>query len=81
MTEDDQDPQAEKPEVEAIPDPEGATEIIESDYDIGQDNFSGSVEVELDVHKVVFTASAIAIMLFVFLTLWPWPCGRPPTRQ
>ena len=55
--------------VEAIPEPEGETEIIETAYDIGQDNFSGSVALELDIHKVVFSVSAIGIMLFTFLTL------------
>ncbi|TVP73151.1 MAG: BCCT family transporter [Rhodobacteraceae bacterium] len=57
------------PEVEPIPEPEGETEIIETDYDIGQDNFSGAVALELDIHKVVFSVSAIGVMLFVFLTL------------
>ena len=57
------------PEVEPIPEPEGETEIIETDYDIGQDNFSGAVSMELDIHKVVFSVSAIGVMLFVFLTL------------
>jgi BCCT family betaine/carnitine transporter len=52
-----------------IPDPEGETEIIKTDYNIGQDNFSGAVALELDIHKVVFTVSAIGIMLFSFLTL------------
>ncbi len=59
----------ETPEVEPIPEPEGDTEIIETDYDIGQDNFSGAVSMELDIHKVVFSVSAIGVMLFVFLTL------------
>ncbi|CAM3354486.1 betaine/carnitine transporter, BCCT family [Paracoccus aminovorans] len=69
MTQDPQDPQADTSEVEPIPEPEGETEIIQTDYDIGQDNFSGSVALELDIHKVVFTASAVAIMMFTFLTL------------
>ena len=59
----------EAPEVEPIPEPEGETEIIETEYDIGQDNFSGAVSMELDIHKVVFSVSAIGVMLFVFLTL------------
>jgi betaine/carnitine transporter, BCCT family len=59
----------EEPEVEPIPEPEGETEIIETDYDIGQDNFSGAVALEIDIHKVVFSISAIGIMLFTFLTL------------
>ena len=52
-----------------IPEPEGETEIIATDYDIGQDNFSGAVSMELDIHKIVFSVSAIGVMLFVFLTL------------
>ncbi len=69
MSETPQDPQEEQPEVEPIPEPEGETEIIQTDYDIGQDNFSGAVSMELDIHKVVFSVSAIGVMLFVFLTL------------
>ena len=57
------------PDIEAIPEPEGDTEIIETDYDIGQDNFSGAVALELDLHKIVFSVSAISIMVFTFLTL------------
>lgn len=62
-------PGQEPPDIEPIPEPEGDTEIIETDYDIGQDNFSGAVALELDLHKIVFSVSAIAIMLFTFLTL------------
>ncbi|MFN3847118.1 MAG: BCCT family transporter [Paracoccaceae bacterium] len=69
MTEDRQDPLVQEPEVEAIPVPEGDTEIIETDYDIGQDNFSGAISMDLDIHKIVFSVSAIGIMLFTFLTL------------
>ncbi|MFP5479269.1 MAG: BCCT family transporter [Alphaproteobacteria bacterium] len=69
MNQDAQDPQVDTPEVEPIPEPEGETEIIDTAYDIGQDNFSGSVALELDIHKVVFSVSAIGIMLFTFLTL------------
>lgn len=59
----------EPPAVDPIPEPEGETEIIQTDYDIGQDNFSGAVALELDIHKVVFSVSAVGIMLFTFLTL------------
>lgn len=69
MNEDKHEPPVEEPEVEAIPEPEGDTEIIETDFDIGQDNFSGAVSMDLDIHKVVFSVSAIGIMLFTFLTL------------
>lgn len=54
---------------ETLPEPEGNTEIISTDYDIGQDNFNVSVAVNLDIHKIVFSVSAITIVLFVFLTL------------
>lgn len=50
MNQDAQDPQVDTPEVEPIPEPEGETEIIDTAYDIGQDNFSGSVALELDIH-------------------------------
>lgn len=69
MNEDKQEPPLEAPEVEAIPEPEGDTEIIETDFDIGQDNFSGAVSLDLDIHKIVFSISAVGIMLFTFLTL------------
>lgn len=69
MTENTQDQQIETADVEPIPEPEGETELIATQYDIGQDNFSGSVALELDIHKVVFTVSAAGIMLFTFLTL------------
>lgn len=75
MNHPEEDKRSDKPEVdeidevEAIPEPEGDTEIIETDYDIGQDNFNGAVSLELDIHKVVFSVSAIGVMLFVFLTL------------
>ncbi|MDM7460005.1 MAG: BCCT family transporter, partial [Paracoccus sp. (in: a-proteobacteria)] len=69
MSEHLQDDRPPEPGVEPIPEPEGKTEIIETDYDIGQDNFSGAVALEIDIHKVVFSVSAIGVMLFVFLTL------------
>ncbi|MCF3972321.1 BCCT family transporter [Paracoccus salsus] len=69
MNENEQDPQVEQPEVEAIPEPEGETEIIQTNYDIGQDNFSGTVALDWDIHKIVFSVSAVSIMLFVFLTM------------
>lgn len=69
MTEVEKESDVQAPEVEAIPVPEGDTEIIETSYDIGQDNFSGAVSMDLDIHKIVFSVSAIGIMLFTFLTL------------
>ena len=57
------------PEVEPIPEPEGETEIIETDYEIGQDNVSHRLVLEFDVHQPVFTTAAVCIAAFVFLTL------------
>lgn len=56
---------------DAIPAPEGDTEIIQTSYEIGQDNisFKRRMVFELDIHNVVFSVSAIAIVLFTFLTL------------
>lgn len=51
-------------EVESMPAPEGATEIIETDYDIGQDNVQGTAPVPYDVHNPVFGISAGVIVLF-----------------
>ncbi|MBX9466349.1 MAG: BCCT family transporter [Rhizobium sp.] len=54
-----------------MPAPEGRTEIIDTTYEIGQDNinFRRRFVFELDIHNVVFSVSAIAIVLFTFLTL------------
>jgi BCCT family betaine/carnitine transporter len=64
-------PEAEEqaPDVEPIPEPEGPTEIIETDYEIGQDNIEKSWTLSFDIHQVVFTWSALAIMAFIILTL------------
>lgn len=53
-----------------IPDPEGAAGIIDTDYEIGQDNIETSVgPFNLDVHNPVFLVSGLSIVAFVFLTL------------
>ncbi len=56
---------------DAIPAPEGRTEIIDTSYEIGQDNinFRRRFVFELDIHNVVFSVSALSIVLFTFLTL------------
>ncbi|MCJ8139065.1 BCCT family transporter [Falsirhodobacter halotolerans] len=56
---------------EAIPAPEGATQVIETEYEIGQDNISyrRRFVFELDIHNVVFSVSAIGIVAFTLLTL------------
>ncbi len=50
----------------AIPLPEGPSEIIETEYEIGQDNIT---PFGLDIHNPVFVISGLAIVAFVFLTL------------
>jgi betaine/carnitine transporter, BCCT family len=52
--------------LESIPAPSGASNLIDTDYVIGQDNFKSKF---LDIHSKVFSISALAIILFVVLTL------------
>lgn len=56
---------------DAVPPPEGATEIINTDYEIGQDNinYRRRLVFEFDVHNPVFGISALAIVTFTILTL------------
>ena len=56
-------------EIEPIPEPEGPTEVIETDFEIGQDNVAKSWTLSFDIHQVVFTWSAFAILAFIVLTL------------
>ena len=60
------------PETEAIPEPEGETEIIVTDYSIGQDNVAPRYVLEFDFHQKVFSISALGIVGFTILALaWP----------
>ena len=55
---------------QGIPAPEGASQIIDTDYEIGQDNYEGKFgPFGLDIHNPVFLISGIAVVLFVFYTL------------
>ena len=54
---------------EAMPAPEGATEIIDTEYEIGQHNVSHAVTLEFDVHKPVFLVSSLTIIAFTLATL------------
>ncbi|WP_292286819.1 BCCT family transporter, partial [Marivita sp.] len=50
--------------------PEGDTEIIETDYRIGQDNITAKVgPFGLDIHNPVFLISGLAVVMFVFYAL------------
>lgn len=57
------------PETEAIPEPEGETEIIVTDYSIGQDNVAPRYVLEFDFHQKVFSISALGIVGFTILAL------------
>ncbi|QPM89699.1 BCCT family transporter [Pseudooceanicola algae] len=53
-----------------IPAPEGAAEIIDTEYEIGQDNIDGQVgPFGFDIHNPVFLVSGLAVVAFVFYTL------------
>ena len=56
-------------EVEALPEPEGATEIIETDYEIGQDNIQHQGKIPYDIHNPVFVISAGMVLLFTVVTM------------
>ncbi len=53
-----------------IPAPEGAANLIDTDYQIGQDNYSTSkFGIAVDIHGAVFSFSSMVILAFVILTL------------
>ncbi|WP_119166222.1 BCCT family transporter [Algihabitans albus] len=53
-----------------IPAPEGASDVIETDYEIGQDNIQANLgPFGLDIHNPVFLVSGLVIVAFVVLTL------------
>ena len=53
-----------------IPPPDGAAAVIDTDYEIGQDNKEGSVgPFGFDIHNPVFAISGVCIVAFVFYTL------------
>lgn len=53
-----------------IPDPEGPTNIIETNYEIGQDNVRRRMgALSFDVHNPVFAISGLVIVAFVIITL------------
>ena len=55
---------------QGIPEPEGMSQIIETDYEIGQDNIETRIgPFGLDIHNPVFLVSGLCIIAFVFYTL------------
>ena len=64
----DQSPDSEDPT--GIPSPDGESKLIDTNYEIGQDNYEGSlVGFGFDIHNPVFLISGLSIMAFVFYTL------------
>lgn len=64
----DTTPQQEE-RLDSIPAPSGESNLIDTDYVIGQDNITGKYLFNLDIHGKVFSISALAVVLFVVLTL------------
>ncbi|WP_170343569.1 BCCT family transporter [Ruegeria arenilitoris] len=55
---------------QGIPEPEGAAHVIETDYEIGQDNFESQFgALKLDIHNPVFAISGLSVVAFVFYAL------------
>ncbi|RVV98654.1 BCCT family transporter [Mesobaculum littorinae] len=53
-----------------VPAPDGDTALIETDYNIGQDNVEGSVgPLGFDIHNPVFVISGVSVVAFVLFTL------------
>ena len=57
-------------DTEAIRMPEGPAELIETEFEIGQDNFQTKIgPFGLDIHNPVFMISGLVVIAFVVLTL------------
>ncbi len=55
---------------QGIPEPEGVSDLIDTDYEIGQDNIEAQIgPFGLDIHNPVFLISGLSIIAFVFYTL------------
>lgn len=55
---------------EPLPEPEGAANVIETDYEIGQDNITPRIgPFGLDIHNPVFAISGLTVLIFVLVTL------------
>ncbi|WP_101068006.1 BCCT family transporter [Roseovarius salinarum] len=61
---------ADETDIEGIPTPEGAADIIETDYRIGQDNIQTKVgPFGIDIHNPVFVISGLLVIAFVIFAL------------
>ena len=57
-------------DVEAVPSPDGPSDIIQTDYEIGQDNIKPRLgPLGLDIHNPVFLVSGLVVIAFVVLTI------------
>ena len=55
---------------QGIPAPQGTADLIETEYEIGQDNVDGAVgPFGYDIHNPVFVISGATVVAFVFFTL------------
>ncbi len=55
---------------QGIPEPEGVSDVIDTEYQIGQDNIETQVgPFGLDIHNPVFAISGLSIIAFVFYAL------------
>jgi BCCT family betaine/carnitine transporter len=55
---------------QGIPEPEGEVDLIDTDYDIGQDNVEGTVgPFAFDIHNPVFAISGLSVVAFVAYAL------------
>ncbi|MZR13846.1 BCCT family transporter [Maritimibacter sp. DP07] len=55
---------------QGIPSPTGHSDLIETDYEIGQDNIETNIgPFGLDIHNPVFLISGLSVIAFVFYTL------------
>lgn len=55
---------------EPLPEPEGPATVIETEYEIGQDNITPQIgPFGLDIHNPVFAISGLSVLVFVLVTL------------
>jgi BCCT family betaine/carnitine transporter len=55
---------------QGIPEPEDPSSLIQTEYEIGQDNLEGKVgPIGFDIHNPVFMISSLSIVAFVFYAL------------
>ncbi len=57
-------------DTEAVPSPDGAADVIDTNYQIGQDNIRPRIgPFGFDVHNPVFVISGVVVIAFVLITL------------